>query len=65
MNEPPSPYSVKHLLKKWTVVRSKDGMSVQYVCWRESMEQALSERDNLNAAYMQGWRDRDEANDDE
>jgi len=65
MNEPPPPYSVKHLLKKWTVVRSKNGMSVQYVCWRESMEQALFERDNLNAAYMQGWRDRDEADDDE
>jgi hypothetical protein len=62
MNEPPPPYEVRQNSKsKWWLVYKDDSPVVRY----GFQEEALIARDRLNAAYMQGWRDRDEADDDE
>jgi hypothetical protein len=64
---PPPPYSILHRYKDdaWIVYRSSfgDGPNVQIDLY-ETHAEALQERDRLNAAYMQGWRDRDEADDE-
>jgi hypothetical protein len=66
--EPPPPYSVLQRFGDdvWVVYRASHGkgpnISVgEYI----STHMALIIRDHRNAAYMQGWRDRDEQGDDD
>jgi hypothetical protein len=58
MNEPPPPYSVKHLLSgEFGVFDSRTG---RVVAWRRKEEEALQVCHHRNAGYSEGWRDRDE-----
>lgn len=65
MNEPPPPYSVYYFgihrewIIKYPTACGRYGIHSPY----KNEESALIARDRLNAAYMQGWRDRDEADD--
>jgi len=67
MNEPPPPYEVR-TIRTQTNDRHP---ATAVVCgdklvWTSPMSwQAISIRDILNAAYMQGWRDRDEQEQDD
>jgi hypothetical protein len=63
MNEPPPPYYMTSGPGGWCVAElteDDDGEFVNIVGSYSDQSMALIIRDHRNAAYMHGWRDRDE-----
>jgi hypothetical protein len=64
MNEPPPPYSVMYLsaTNKWGVLDNRTG---GFVSVRKTEAEARQVRNHRNAGYSEGWRDRDEQEQDD